>query len=225
MSGRAMARRTDLTDLLETLHGGRKTRQTTRWPCWSSCALSGREWKVDAGKAYESLPLPASMSSEPRVTVTVTCRDATRITGCSATLTRSEQECARSLKQRRSRLNRLHLLPAASPSQSAWPVSLPRPASDSLLTTAHTAIYTVYTSPNHPPIPNHLPTLIVTPHGMVHTSPSSPNFNTSPQDNRPISSTRTCTRTMYAVFHARLEQVSPRPIECRELPLDTLATG
>lgn len=28
------------------------------------------------------------------------------------------------------------------------------------------AIYTVYTSPTHPPIPNHLPTLIVTPHGM-----------------------------------------------------------
>ncbi|KZT09423.1 uncharacterized protein LAESUDRAFT_756394 [Laetiporus sulphureus 93-53] len=43
------------------------------------------------------------------------------------------------------------------------------------------AIYTVYTSPNHPPIPNHLPTLIVTPHGQpsnilysyLHT-----NFNT-----------------------------------------------
>ena len=28
------------------------------------------------------------------------------------------------------------------------------------------AIYSVYTSPTHPPIPNHLPTLIVTPHGM-----------------------------------------------------------
>ncbi|KIK59753.1 hypothetical protein GYMLUDRAFT_44203 [Collybiopsis luxurians FD-317 M1] len=43
------------------------------------------------------------------------------------------------------------------------------------------AIYAVYTSPNHPPIPNHLPTLIVTPHGQpsnilysyLHT-----NFNT-----------------------------------------------
>ncbi|KAF8628392.1 hypothetical protein AX15_003916 [Amanita polypyramis BW_CC] len=43
------------------------------------------------------------------------------------------------------------------------------------------AIYSVYTSPNHPPIPNHLPTLIVTPHGQpsnilysyLHT-----NFNT-----------------------------------------------
>ncbi|KAF8654123.1 hypothetical protein AX16_003655 [Volvariella volvacea WC 439] len=43
------------------------------------------------------------------------------------------------------------------------------------------AIYAVYTSPTHPPIPNHLPTLIVTPHGQpsnilysyVHT-----NFNT-----------------------------------------------
>ena len=29
----------------------------------------------------------------------------------------------------------------------------------------YAAIYTVYTSPNHAPIPNHLPTLIVTPHG------------------------------------------------------------
>ena len=28
------------------------------------------------------------------------------------------------------------------------------------------AIYAVYTSPSHPPIPNHLPTLIVTPHGQ-----------------------------------------------------------
>ncbi|KAJ7273641.1 hypothetical protein B0H12DRAFT_1228471 [Mycena haematopus] len=28
------------------------------------------------------------------------------------------------------------------------------------------AIYAVYTSPTHPPIPNHLPTLIVTPHGQ-----------------------------------------------------------
>lgn len=28
------------------------------------------------------------------------------------------------------------------------------------------AIYAVYTSPTHPPVPNHLPTLIVTPHGM-----------------------------------------------------------
>lgn len=27
------------------------------------------------------------------------------------------------------------------------------------------AIYAVYTSPTHPPVPNHLPTLIVTPHG------------------------------------------------------------
>lgn len=43
------------------------------------------------------------------------------------------------------------------------------------------AIYTVYTSPNHPSVPNHLPTLIVTPHGQptnilysyLHT-----NFNT-----------------------------------------------
>lgn len=49
------------------------------------------------------------------------------------------------------------------------------------LTVCVLAIYAVYTSPNHPPIPNHLPTLIVTPHGQptnilysyLHT-----NFNT-----------------------------------------------
>jgi hypothetical protein len=28
------------------------------------------------------------------------------------------------------------------------------------------AIYTVFTSPHHAPMPNHLPTLIVTPHGQ-----------------------------------------------------------
>lgn len=31
------------------------------------------------------------------------------------------------------------------------------------------AIYTVYTSPNHPSVPNHLPTLIVTPHGIFQS--------------------------------------------------------
>lgn len=31
-----------------------------------------------------------------------------------------------------------------------------------------TASYSVFTSPNHAPIPNHLPTLIVTPHGQPH---------------------------------------------------------
>lgn len=31
-----------------------------------------------------------------------------------------------------------------------------------------TAIYAVYTSPQHPPLPNHLPTLIVTPHGRYY---------------------------------------------------------
>jgi len=44
------------------------------------------------------------------------------------------------------------------------------------------AIYAVYTSPNHPPIPNHLPTLIITPHGQptnilysyLHTNYASP---------------------------------------------------
>ncbi|EPQ32330.1 uncharacterized protein PFL1_00526 [Pseudozyma flocculosa PF-1] len=30
------------------------------------------------------------------------------------------------------------------------------------------AVYSIYTSPNHAPIPNHLPTLIVTPYGQPH---------------------------------------------------------
>ncbi|KAK7693372.1 hypothetical protein QCA50_002940 [Cerrena zonata] len=50
------------------------------------------------------------------------------------------------------------------------------------------AIYTVYTSPNHPPIPNHLPTLIVTPHGQpsnilysyLHTNFNSENYLLTP---------------------------------------------
>ena len=41
----------------------------------------------------------------------------------------------------------------------------PRPDCSPSLNMA--AIYSVYTSPSHPPIPNHLPTLIVTPHGNV----------------------------------------------------------
>ncbi|KAL4253176.1 hypothetical protein ABKN59_004093 [Abortiporus biennis] len=50
------------------------------------------------------------------------------------------------------------------------------------------AIYTVYTSPTHPPIPNHLPTLIVTPHGQpsnilysyLHTNFNSENYLLTP---------------------------------------------
>ncbi|KAI0748236.1 hypothetical protein C8Q80DRAFT_1270670 [Daedaleopsis nitida] len=50
------------------------------------------------------------------------------------------------------------------------------------------AIYTVYTSPNHPPIPNHLPTLIVTPHGQpsnilysyLHTNYNAENYLLTP---------------------------------------------
>ncbi|TFK76515.1 hypothetical protein BDN72DRAFT_785487 [Pluteus cervinus] len=50
------------------------------------------------------------------------------------------------------------------------------------------AIYAVYTSPNHPPIANHLPTLIVTPHGQptnilysyVHTNFNSENYLLTP---------------------------------------------
>ncbi|EPT06132.1 hypothetical protein FOMPIDRAFT_1013104 [Fomitopsis schrenkii] len=50
------------------------------------------------------------------------------------------------------------------------------------------AIYTVYTSPNHPPVPNHLPTLIVTPHGQptnilysyLHTNFNAENYLLTP---------------------------------------------
>ncbi|KAG0705878.1 hypothetical protein DFH29DRAFT_904091 [Suillus ampliporus] len=50
------------------------------------------------------------------------------------------------------------------------------------------AIYAVYTSPTHPPIPNHLPTLIVTPHGQpsnilysyLHTNFNSENYLLTP---------------------------------------------
>ena len=82
---------------------------------------------------------------------------------------------ALSLKQR---LAALSLAPSApsSPSSSLSPsllsFSIPWQASLSpfpppaVLVTPAAAIYAVYTSPNHPPIPNHLPTLIVTPHGM-----------------------------------------------------------
>ncbi|THU99314.1 hypothetical protein K435DRAFT_777000 [Dendrothele bispora CBS 962.96] len=50
------------------------------------------------------------------------------------------------------------------------------------------AIYAVYTSPNHPPIPNHLPTLIVTPHGQpanilysyLHTNYNTENYLLTP---------------------------------------------
>ncbi|KAA1474940.1 hypothetical protein DENSPDRAFT_852632 [Dentipellis sp. KUC8613] len=50
------------------------------------------------------------------------------------------------------------------------------------------AIYAVYTSPTHPPIPNHLPTLIVTPHGQpsnilysyLHTNFNAENYLLTP---------------------------------------------
>ena len=49
------------------------------------------------------------------------------------------------------------------------PVTNPRPDKPALPLSLSimAAIYSVYTSPTHPPIPNHLPTLIVTPHGNV----------------------------------------------------------
>ncbi|KAG9318766.1 hypothetical protein JVU11DRAFT_865 [Chiua virens] len=50
------------------------------------------------------------------------------------------------------------------------------------------AIYAVYTSPTHPPVPNHLPTLIVTPHGQptnilysyLHTNYNTENYLLTP---------------------------------------------
>ncbi|KIJ44011.1 hypothetical protein M422DRAFT_67673 [Sphaerobolus stellatus SS14] len=50
------------------------------------------------------------------------------------------------------------------------------------------AVYSVYTSPHHPPIPNHLPTLIVTPHGnpqnilysYLHTNFNAENYLLTP---------------------------------------------
>jgi len=50
------------------------------------------------------------------------------------------------------------------------------------------AVYTVFTSPNHAPIPNHLPTLIVTPHGQptnilysyLHTNFNAENYLLTP---------------------------------------------
>jgi len=63
------------------------------------------------------------------------------------------------------------------------------------------AIYTVYTSPNHPSVPNHLPSLIVTPHGMFLPDFSDravrPDTLSDRQGNLQISFTRTSTRTLY----------------------------
>ncbi|KAI6028813.1 hypothetical protein F5J12DRAFT_396235 [Pisolithus orientalis] len=50
------------------------------------------------------------------------------------------------------------------------------------------AIYAVYTSPTHPPVPNHLPTLVVTPHGQpsnilysyLHTNFNAENYLLTP---------------------------------------------
>jgi hypothetical protein len=67
-----------------------------------------------------------------------------------------------------------------------------------------TAIYTVYTSPNHPSVPNHLPTLIVTPHGAFksHLCDYGARSNTlwDLQGSLPTSSIRIFTRTLYGMF-------------------------
>jgi hypothetical protein len=57
--------------------------------------------------------------------------------------------------------------------------SIPSPGC-STLTLCYIAIYAVYTSPTHPPIPNHLPTLIVTPHGNYNSRLLSPSLLTNP---------------------------------------------
>ena len=82
------------------------------------------------------------------------------------------------------------------------------------------AIYTVYTSPNHPSVPNHLPTLIVTPHGMVshgfceHTVHSDTLLDR--QGNLQISSIRISTRTSYASASKRIpEPRSDHPLRNR----------
>ena len=80
------------------------------------------------------------------------------------------------------------------------------------------AIYTVYTSPNHPSVPNHLPTLIVTPHGAFQSvscdystrSDASPNL----QDNRQISSTRIFTRTLCALVFETILQGRSNHLQC-----------
>lgn len=58
------------------------------------------------------------------------------------------------------------------------------------------AIYAVYTSPTHPPIPNHLPTLIVTPHGMLFPLSPIPISLIFLQASPPISSTPTSIQTL-----------------------------
>ncbi|GAA5886491.1 hypothetical protein JCM6882_001654 [Rhodosporidiobolus microsporus] len=52
------------------------------------------------------------------------------------------------------------------------------------------AVYSIFTSPHHPPVPDHLPTLIVTPHGRpnqvlytyLHTNLNSENYLLTPSD-------------------------------------------
>lgn len=68
--------------------------------------------------------------------------------------------------------------------------------------TLRSAIYAVYTSPAHPPLANHLPTLIVTPHGMPLFEPLADSILTTGvnQDNRRISCIPTSTPTLCAPF-------------------------
>lgn len=99
-----------------------------------------------------------------------------------------------------------------------------RSLSTALTIVPRAAIYTVYTSPTHPPIPNHLPTLIVTPHGMLFSYCVCPQILSSASrttQQYPLLllayqlCTRSCTWSM--------EQLSPCPLECRELSADAVA--
>jgi hypothetical protein len=80
------------------------------------------------------------------------------------------------------------------------------------------AIYSVYTSPTHPPIPNHLPTLIVTPHGdfpLLHLpSPhSSPLFRSIHQYPLLLSAHKLCAYPSYPL----LPSCSPFPRRTRRI--------
>lgn len=89
-----------------------------------------------------------------------------------------------------------------------------------------TAIYAVYTSPSHPPIPNHMPTLIVTPHGQ----PFSPNsihlsLTYTQQANHPTFFTRIYIQTtLVHLLCPGIHGLLTRP-ELGELSLDTVSPG
>lgn len=94
------------------------------------------------------------------------------------------------------------------------------------------AIYSVYTSPTHPPIPNHLPTLIVTPHGNVPSIYRTPHHSLFTFISSLLGQP---TNILYSYLHTNfvrfppsslpVSRLIPRPLECGELPFDTLTPG